>query len=162
MARRRRSRSSQRTLLQLGILTVALAFIALDNPATRASVNTTLVWLSERGLVLAIIVLAIMWTYSFTRDRETAKRKPAPRAWSEKRRSATLPRTGTHARQPAPRGSKPPAKTPSLNPMNVSDDCSNNDCWACPGNGCEHNCHGQTPLSNNSRTLGKRHARAPF
>lgn len=38
------------------------------------------------------------------------------------------------------RGALPGSRTPKLEPMMISKQCSAGDCWKCPGNGCEHDC----------------------
>lgn len=84
-------RKGQRTLLQIAILTTVLAFIALDSPAVRATVNATLVWLAIRGLIIGATVLAIMWTYQFCRPPKVKRRKKTydTRVSSRKRSQAS-------------------------------------------------------------------------
>ncbi len=105
MAKRRKSRwsnrKSQRLLLQISILATVLAFIVLYNPVIRAGVNATLVWLVVRGLILAAIVLAIMWTYQFTKPpkvkRRTYKRGSSAVFRGKTAKTSTARRSPKHA-----------------------------------------------------------------
>jgi hypothetical protein len=94
--RRRRSsrRQQQRTLLQIAILTVALAFVGLNSPAVRTSVNATLVWVVTRGLILGVIVLAIMWTYQYCRPPKV-KRRSVKQQLPRRPRPRHTPKHGT-------------------------------------------------------------------
>ena len=95
--RRRRSRwgrKQQRTLLQIAILVIALAFVGLYNPIVRAGVNATLEWLVIRGLILGVIVLAIMWTYQFCRPPKVKRRtikQPIPHRRSARHGNQAIP-----------------------------------------------------------------------
>ncbi len=119
--RRRHLRRYERTMIWMGIATVALVFIGLNDPAIRASVNATLIWLVVRGLIGALVVLGVAWTYQFTKPpkvkRQTYKKHPLGR----KNTVPTAAPTGTTGKT-SPKHANQINPTPPINPTVQMDD----------------------------------------